>query len=270
MTLGYVERAEGKVAYEQYGDDTREVVYVLVPGIGDLRSTWRIVARELASLGHRVLAMDLRGHGDSDATFSSYSARDIGDDVVALIEQQDLKRVVVVGNSIGGGAACHVAHTMSDRVERLVLINPFVRDMPADRWMRPVVPILFASLWGVWVWLKYRTMLFKVRPTDFDSQEQALGKNLKEKGRLDAIKAMMRASKSDIAENLSTLKTPTLLIMGGKDPDYPDPIAESNDLCKLLGGPVEVNMIQNVGHYPQLEAPQEVLTSIRNWYGIDA
>ena len=45
---------------------------VLVPGMGDLRAGYRFLASALRAAGNRVACTDLRGHGDSDSTFTSY------------------------------------------------------------------------------------------------------------------------------------------------------------------------------------------------------
>jgi pimeloyl-ACP methyl ester carboxylesterase len=53
------------------GRDPATPLVVLVPGMGDLRASYRFLAPALKEAGHRVACTDLRGHGDSDAMFSS-------------------------------------------------------------------------------------------------------------------------------------------------------------------------------------------------------
>ena len=187
-------RPEGQLTYDIHGDGGG-VPLVCVPGLGDTRASFRALAPALAAAGHTVYVLDLRGHGDSDATFSSHSAADIGDDVAALLEAEDLTGAVVVGNSIGGGAACRVAVVSPERVSGLVLLNPFVRDMPVERWMRPLVPLLFARPWGTWAWGQYRTTLFKTAPDDQAANQAEVLDNLRQPARLAAVRAMLRASK---------------------------------------------------------------------------
>ena len=73
---------------------------------------------------------------------------DIGDDIVALLEQHDLVDACLVGCSIGGGAIAWAAMQAPERVGKLVFLNPFVRDTPQDKYFRPLVPILFGGPWG--------------------------------------------------------------------------------------------------------------------------
>jgi pimeloyl-ACP methyl ester carboxylesterase len=60
---------------------------VLVPGMGDLRAAYRFLAPALRDAGYRVACTDLRRHGDSDTTFSSYGDLETAGDILALIEE---------------------------------------------------------------------------------------------------------------------------------------------------------------------------------------
>jgi len=60
-------RDEGRIAYQVHGDGP---LVVCLPGMGELRSSYRYNLLPLADAGFRAAAMDLRGHGDSDTTFA--------------------------------------------------------------------------------------------------------------------------------------------------------------------------------------------------------
>jgi pimeloyl-ACP methyl ester carboxylesterase len=77
--------------------------------------------------GYRVACTDLRGHGDSDTTFTSYGDVETAGDIIALIEELD-GPAVVVGNSMGAGAAAYAAAERPDLINGLVLVGPFVRN----------------------------------------------------------------------------------------------------------------------------------------------
>src|SRR3954471_9581927 len=97
----WVTRPEGRIAYDAIGTGP---LVICVPGMGELRSVYRRTVPALAAAGFRVVTMDLRGHGDSDATFRSYDDVAAGGDVLALIEHLG-GPAVVIGNSMGAGAA---------------------------------------------------------------------------------------------------------------------------------------------------------------------
>jgi pimeloyl-ACP methyl ester carboxylesterase len=74
-------------------------------------------------LGRRVIALDWPGHGASPALDDPLGAVEFGDLAVELADRLDLRNVVVVGNSVGGYAACRLALQRPDRIAGLVLIN---------------------------------------------------------------------------------------------------------------------------------------------------
>jgi hypothetical protein len=80
LETSYLSRPEGRIGYDVAGDGA---LVVLVPGMGDLRAGYRFLAPGLRAAGYRVACTDLRGHGDSDATFTSYGDEETAGDVIA-------------------------------------------------------------------------------------------------------------------------------------------------------------------------------------------
>ncbi len=78
----------------------------------------------LASHGYRTIAHDRRGHGRSSQPWNGNDMDTYADDLAALIEKLDLKNVVLVGHSTGGGEVAHyVGRHGSSRVAKIVLIG---------------------------------------------------------------------------------------------------------------------------------------------------
>jgi len=119
QTTCHLDRPEGRVAYEVSGNGP---LVVLVPGMGDLRSAYRFLAPALQDAGYRVAATDLRGHGDSDTSFASYGDVETAGDIIALIEELG-GPAVVVGNSMGAGAAVYAAAERPALINGLVLVG---------------------------------------------------------------------------------------------------------------------------------------------------
>src|SRR4051794_25200621 len=100
-TTQYLDRGEGRIAYDVTGSGP---LVVAVPGMGDLRSAYRHLAPALVDAGFRVATMDLRGHGDSDTSFTAYDDPGVAGDISALIEHLG-GPALVLGNSLGAAAA---------------------------------------------------------------------------------------------------------------------------------------------------------------------
>jgi pimeloyl-ACP methyl ester carboxylesterase len=78
---------------------------------------------EALSRSRRVLALDWPGHGASPLPPTPLPAAHFGDLIVEFADALDLAGVVVVGNSVGGYAACRLALERPERVAGLVLVN---------------------------------------------------------------------------------------------------------------------------------------------------
>jgi pimeloyl-ACP methyl ester carboxylesterase len=99
---------------------------LLVHGLSNTAWSWAPVARRLVAARH-VVAMDLRGHGLSDAPTGIYEAADLAADVVAAAEGSGLLRadgrVVLAGHGFGAIVAAWAAAELGERCARLVLVD---------------------------------------------------------------------------------------------------------------------------------------------------
>ena len=122
-----------RLHYRDWGSPAAPPLVLLHGGQGNARQ-WDTVARALADRS-RVLAPDLRGHGESDhAPDGDYAPDVVAGDVAALADALGLGRFALVGFSIGGHAAYIYAAGHPDRVERLVLSESFIPpDTPEAR-----------------------------------------------------------------------------------------------------------------------------------------
>jgi len=131
---------------------------LLVHGLNATSWAWTAVARRLREAVQTV-AIDLRGHGLSDAPTSGYSAEQLGEDVVAVAEGAGLLpgpsgRVVLAGHGYGAIVAAWAAERLGDRCAGLVLVDGGWQDLAAetgvtsDEWLRELEepPGIFSSM----------------------------------------------------------------------------------------------------------------------------
>jgi len=250
-TTKYLDRGAGRIAYDVTGDGP---LVVAVPGMGDLRSAYRHLAPALVEAGFRVATMDLRGHGDSDPSFTAYDDPGVASDITALIAHLG-GPALVVGNSMGAAAAVIAAAENPLLVSGLVLIGPFVRDVPAPAWQRLMFRAMMGGPWARLAWLAYYPAFFPTRKDgDYAEHRTAIGAAMARPGYGRAFRPITHVSHAPAEAALSRVSTDVLVVMGSKDPDFPDQQAEAEMIADRLAG--RVVMIPGAGHYPQSEFPE--------------
>jgi pimeloyl-ACP methyl ester carboxylesterase len=254
----FVEVPGGKIAYDVTGDGP---LVICVPGLGDLRAEYRLLASVLVGAGFRVATLDLRGHGESSTGFDDYRASAVGADVVELAHTLGAQSFSIIGTSLGAAAAVWAAAEAADQVKSIVLIGPFVRDLPTPAFLRAVMKILFTRPWGPAAWSSYYKSLYPSKPpADLPEYRKALKRNLKERGRFEATRAMIWATKADCEARIPEVGARTLVVMGKRDPDFKDPAVEAQHVAGALRG--QVVMIDEAGHYPHVEQPDATAPAI--------
>jgi pimeloyl-ACP methyl ester carboxylesterase len=256
----YLARPGGRIGYDVAGDGP---VIVLVPGMGDLRAGYRFLAPALRAAGYRVACTDLRGHGDSDPTFSSYGDRDTAGDVLALIGELGAP-AVVVGNSMSAGSAVLAAAQRPAHVSGLVLVGPFVRDPAVSQVQRVLLRAAMARPWAALSWKSYLPKLYAGRrPADFGEYRDTVVESIRRPGYTRAFSLTTRTSHADAEAQLADVTAPVLVVMGEQDPDFPDPHAEADWIARALHG--EVVMVPEAGHYPQSQRPDLTAGAIQRF-----
>lgn len=257
MTLSFLDRGEGRIAYSVVGAGP---LVICMPGMGDLRSSYRHIAPAIAEAGYRVVTVDLRGHGDSDTTFSSYDDEAAASDLVALVEHLG-GRATLVGNSMAAGASVIAAAARPGLVTGLVLLGPFVRNPPSNPVMRALLRIAGAPLWVAGAWKATLPSLYKGRkPGDFASYLADVNAAMKRKGYARAFSKTMRTSHAPAEAAAPRVTAPALIVMGRLDPDFTNPEAEAAWIASQF--PAEVLMVDDCGHYPQSQQPEIVAPAI--------
>ncbi len=250
----FLGRGEGRIAYEATG---RGPLVVCAPGMGDLRSVYRFLAPALAEAGYRAATVDLRGHGESDATFAVCNDVALGTDLVSLVEHLGGGPAVLVGNSMGAAAAAWAAAEASRLVAGLVPIGPSVRNVPIGAASTLALRLGLLRPWGPALWNAYYARLYPGRPpADLAEHRAHITRSLRQPGHWRAFLATTHTSHAPVEARLGEIHAPALVVMGARDPEFPNPSAEGRFVADALAG--ELRMVPNAGHYPQAEYPEIV------------
>jgi pimeloyl-ACP methyl ester carboxylesterase len=110
------------ISYEVYG--TGEPTLVFVHGLSCDSRYWRNQI-PVFSLEHKVVVLDLAGHGHSGVTRETYSMEAFGADVQSVVEVTGSQNVILIGHSMGGAIIAEAARLMPQRVKGIIGIDTF-------------------------------------------------------------------------------------------------------------------------------------------------
>jgi pimeloyl-ACP methyl ester carboxylesterase len=257
MITQMLDRDGGRIAYDVQGDGP---LVICAPGMGDIRQTFRYLVPALVEAGYRVATFDLRGHGESDTTFSAFDDVAEASDIVALAEHLG-SPAVVIGNSMGSGAGVIAASTRPELIASLVLVGPFVRNPKMNPLTTGIMRVATAAPWAAAVWKAYLPGLYAGRkPADQARFAAAANAAMRRKGYATAFSKTSHLSHAPAEAALPGVHTPVLVVMGELDPDFPKPADEAAWIADLLEA--EVLMVPESGHYPQSQRPEIVNPAI--------
>ena len=204
---------------------------------------WELQMMFLASHGYRCVAHDRRGHGRSSQPWNGNDMDTYADDLATVIEALDLRNVVLVGHSTGGGEVTrYIGHHGTSRVAKAILVDaipPLMLKTDANPGGLPI-EAFDAIRTGV---ATDRSQFFKDLAVPFYGANRPgakvsqgtieafwlQGMQAGLKGAYDCIKVF---SETDLTEDLKRFDVPTLIIHG--DDDQIVPIADSAYLAAKL------------------------------------
>jgi pimeloyl-ACP methyl ester carboxylesterase len=124
ISFGKLVRDGISLAYQEAGTvDGYPILFV--HGFGCNSGHFRLQQQHFAAFA-RTVAVDLRGHGASDAPIQSYDPAVYADDLLWLCDRLNLKRPIVVGHSMGGNIALKLSALAPDSIRAIAMIDTFV------------------------------------------------------------------------------------------------------------------------------------------------
>jgi pimeloyl-ACP methyl ester carboxylesterase len=251
------------VSYREAGEGP---VLLLAHGMAGTAANWDAVVAPLAR-GHRVIAPDFPGHGESEPGGGDYSLGGLAAGLRDLLTVLGHDRATLVGHSLGGGVAMQFAYQFPEIVERLVLVSsgglgpevsPLLRAaaLPgADLFIAAT-----ASVGGrVGSTIGRALGVVGMRPSA-DVAEVARGyASLSDPARRKAFLGTLRGVVSTEGQSVAATdrlylaeELPLLIIWGERDPIIP--VSHGEEAHRLLPGS-RLEVFEEVGHLPQVEQP---------------
>ncbi|MGC4896561.1 alpha/beta fold hydrolase [Micromonospora sp. DT31] len=247
MTVSQVERGGGTIAYEVHGAGP---LVVLAHGMGENRAAFRHLVPRLVTAGYRVAPVDVRGHGDSSPHWPTYAPEQVGGDLLAVVRALGGGPATLVGSSSSAAAVVFAAAEAPDLVSGIVQLSPFVDAPKPNPLMRAAQAVVLRSprLFGLF----HRTLFPCGRPADDAAYRRGLVVKLR--GRMAAVRGVIAPVDPHWTARAREVHRPVLVLMGTKDPDFPDPGAEARAARRQFAV-AEARMIADSGHYPHADQP---------------
>ncbi|MDJ0394488.1 3-oxoadipate enol-lactonase [Rhodococcus sp. G-MC3] len=201
------------------GSGSPESAVVLIGSLGSDRSMWDPQIAGLASVAD-VLAVDLRGHGESPVPAGPYSIAELAGDVLAVLDSIDRDRVHLVGLSLGGAVAQWIAVHRPTRVQSLTLLCTSAKFGEPQAWIERAKATrsggthsLADAVSGRWF-----TPELTARDTELAARHRQMVINTADEGYAACCEAL---AEWDNRADLGRIAAPTLVIAGEQDPSTP-------------------------------------------------
>lgn len=254
MGTGQTRRTEDRapaITYDDVGEGS--AIVFAHGGFGADRSHF---SNQVDSLRHRhrVIALDLRGHGESESATGAYAVRDFASDVIAVCEAAGIRNAVIAGHSVGGTAALQVAAARPDLVRGVALLDAVILFPEPVRQLAltQLIPRLEGPDWqeAARRYLEQRTFVPSDPPGLKERVLAAAGR-----ARPDVVVTFMRdLMSSDHAELVASVRQPLLFMHGMAPVDV--------DHLRRVRPDALVTQVIGSGHYVHLSMPDVVSATI--------
>jgi 3-oxoadipate enol-lactonase len=239
---------------------------VLVHGLADDHRAWRRALPGLM-LGHRVLLYDLRGHGETSLGLPDGTLRQLGLDLVALLNAAGIDRADIAGFSLGGTIAMRAAIDHPERVRGLVLVATSSRvGRAAAEWYRERVDMVERADPVLRETLDHDTAdVYAQSPGELEEGLLIRRQSTADpRGYGNACAAMAALNAQPLDPELDRISAPTLIVASELDRHCPPKAAEII-ATGIRGSRLEV--IDGAGHPIPVEKPGELARSIDAFLG---
>ncbi len=245
-----------------------------IHGLGGTKASFLTTVAALAD-GHRVIALDLPGFGDSEKPLTAaYDAAYFADSVVALLDELEIERAHMIGNSMGGRVAIELALEHPERVRKAALLSPALAWLRSrrGRWLLQA-PLPLLGLAQPAPRVITEPIVRNLVPGGRDGWTAAgvdefLRSFLTPRGRVAFYKAARSIyldephGERGLWPRLARMQCDSLFVWGRQDQLVP--IAFMKHVERAL--PSARHLELDCGHVPQMEAPEETHAAITRFF----
>lgn len=265
-----------KIHYGKFGSG--DIPVVLLHGFGASMNTWEEIFDKFSTEKFTLYFIDLKGFGlSSKEPEGDYSFKAQSDIVLAFLNEKNLKNVILIGHSYGGGVALLTTINSGKyfhQISKLVLIDTasYKDDLPlfVKYLTTPCLNSLILSFSSYTFSARIAlSRLFydkkKVNKAAIDRYAFSMSQKGTRHSFIQAAKQIIPENYDELIGLFSDIRIPTLIIWGRQDTVIPlrNGIRLNNDIktSKLC-------IVENCGHIPQEERPEETYACINEFITI--
>ncbi|KAJ4375070.1 hypothetical protein N0V83_002150 [Neocucurbitaria cava] len=251
-----------RIHYADFKPDGKaRETFIFMHGLGSSQNYYYAVTQGLVAHGFRCITFDNTGAGRSPYTYLEQSIETLGDDIIGILDALEVPKAVVVGHSMGGIVAPHLAAERSDRIVAAILIGPvypnpnavpmFEKRIEAveKEGMQPMADTIPSAAVG-----KKAPALAKAL-----IRELLLGQD--PAGYISNCRVIVNAK----PPNYSKINVPVLILAGEEDKSAP--LEGCKKIFEEIGtSEKKLEIMQSVGHWHCLEAVDDVVKLIQGFY----
>lgn len=203
--------------YVQKNPDAEKSL-IFVHGLGTMHACWEQQVDYFSCRGYQVIALDLPGFGNSKIIQGKFDLDLCAECIFQLAESLDLRRLSIIGHSMGGPISLHCCYEQPWRFDHCVLISTFSRIRPTSR--SATLALLKRFVWANFQDAESQAAFIAQRTFPNSSEQQFRDEFKKQILGTDKIvyrQAINLMARINLKQEAQNLKVPVLVITGMQD-----------------------------------------------------
>lgn len=228
-------------------------VLVLGSSLGTTGAMWRPQLGPLAER-FRVVRYDHLGHGGSQLPSRPCAIQTLGEDLLHLLDDLDVRRASYAGLSLGGMVGMWLAAHASERLDRLALLCTSPLLGPAQGWLDRAAAVRAGGMGAVAdaVVARWFTPNFAAAQPQVIAEHRAMLTSTPTQGYAACCEAI---ATMDLREDLALIKAPTLVIGGADDPATP--VEHARAIVDRIPD-ARLAVVRDAAHLANVEQPEQI------------